>query len=49
MSFSLDNLRVNNLQFERKNIKKIVNVYQERYVNCKAQGLGDFIRGSYCL
>ena len=30
-------------------IKKIVNVYQLKYVNKIAQGLGDFLRGSICL
>lgn len=49
MKFLLDNLRYNNVNFERKRMNKIVNVYQEHYLNAKAQGLGDFIRGSYCL
>jgi len=35
--------------FNNKNLKKIVNVYQLQYKNGVAQGLGDYIRGSFCL
>jgi hypothetical protein len=30
-------------------LKKIINVYQPRYKNIVAQGLGDFLRGCFCL
>jgi len=38
------------LEYIRKNIRKIVNVYQKEYNNnVKATGFGDFIRGTYFL
>ena len=35
--------------FINKKLKKIVNVYQTDYINMKSPGLGDFLRGSFCL
>jgi len=35
--------------FNNKNLKRIVNVYQPKYKNGVAQGLGDYIRGCFCL
>jgi|UniRef100_A0A6C0DTE6 hypothetical protein len=35
--------------FQNKTLKRIVNVYQLKYVNGAAQGLGDYIRGCFCL
>ncbi len=35
--------------FNNNNLKKIVNVYQLKYKNGVAQGLGDYIRGCFCL
>ena len=35
--------------FNNKNLKRIVNVYQMKYKNGVAQGLGDYIRGCFCL
>jgi hypothetical protein len=35
--------------FNNKNLKRIVNVYQLKYKNSVAQGLGDYIRGCFCL
>jgi hypothetical protein len=35
--------------FHNKNLKRIVNVYQLKYTNGVAQGLGDYIRGCFCL
>jgi hypothetical protein len=35
--------------FTNKKIKKIVNVYQKKYINSKAQGFGDFLQGSIYL
>jgi hypothetical protein len=35
--------------FNNKNLNKIVNVYQLKYKNGPAQGLGDYIRGCFCL
>jgi len=35
--------------FNNKNLKRIVNVYQPKYKNSVAQGLGDYIRGCFCL
>jgi len=35
--------------FNNKILKKIVNVYQLQYTNSKAPGLGDFLRGCFCL
>lgn len=38
------------LEYIRKNIRKIVNVYQKEYNNnLKATGFGDFIRGTYFI
>jgi hypothetical protein len=37
------------LSFKNNKLKKIVNVYQLKYKNDEAQGLGDFIRGCFCL
>jgi hypothetical protein len=34
---------------DKKNIKRIVNVYKTNYKNRRPSGLGDFIRGCYCL
>jgi len=35
--------------FNNRNLKRIVNVYQLKYKNGAAQGLGDYIRGCFCL
>jgi hypothetical protein len=35
--------------FNNRNLKRIVNVYQLKYKNSLAQGLGDYIRGCFCL
>lgn len=35
--------------FNNKTLKRIVNVYQMKYKNGIAQGLGDYIRGCFCL
>jgi|GEM_PF-2404495 len=35
--------------FHNKKLKRIVNVYQLKYTNGPAQGLGDYIRGCFCL
>lgn len=35
--------------FRNKKLKRIVNVYQLAYTNGVAQGLGDYIRGCFCL
>lgn len=35
--------------FKNKTLKKIVNVYQLKYKNGNAPGLGDFLRGCFCL
>ena len=35
--------------YKNTKIKKIVNVYQKQYTNTKAQGFGDFLRGSIYL
>ena len=40
---------VNYLQLTNKSITRLVNVYQERYTNKNAPGIGDYIRGSFCL
>jgi len=45
---------VSNLDFikgiyNNKKLKKIVNVYQKKYINAKAPGFGDFLRGSIYL
>ena len=54
----INNISINNikqintvkLNYILENIKLIINVYQEEYVNNKkASGFGDFIRGSYFL
>jgi hypothetical protein len=49
-----DNILINRIKesepiFRTKGITKIVNVYKQNYRGVKAKGLGDFIRGSYCL
>ena len=35
--------------FNNISLKKIINVYQPTYKNGVAQGLGDYIRGCFCL
>ena len=35
--------------FQNKKLKRLVNVYQLKYTNGPAQGLGDYIRGCFCL
>lgn len=35
--------------FQNKRLKRLVNVYQLKYTNGAAQGLGDYIRGCFCL
>jgi hypothetical protein len=35
--------------FNNKKLKRLVNVYQLNYTNGVAQGLGDYIRGCFCL
>lgn len=35
--------------YKNDNLKKIINVYQTNYVNCCAQGLGDYLNGCFCL
>lgn len=35
--------------FNNRNLKRIINVYQLKYKNSVAQGLGDYIRGCFCL
>jgi hypothetical protein len=35
--------------FTNTRLKKIVNVYQTDYTNMKSPGLGDFLRGCFCL
>jgi hypothetical protein len=35
--------------FTNRKLKKVVNVYQTDYKNMKSPGLGDFLRGSFCL
>jgi len=35
--------------FYNKKLKQIVNIYQLKYTNGIAQGLGDYIRGCFCL
>ncbi len=49
MFYLLENRYYNNVSLNRRSLNKIINVYQENYVNQKAQGLGDYLRGSYCL
>ena len=39
----------NNIVYIKKNIFKIINVYQPEYKNRRATGFGDFIRGSYFI
>lgn len=36
-------------KFVNNKLKKIVNVYQLNYINGSSTGLGDFLRGSFCL
>lgn len=43
------NLEIYKKKFTNKKLKKIVNVFQLDYLNGKSQGLGDFIRGSFCF
>lgn len=45
----LEELKQTSQKFENTELKKIVNLYQKKYVNGKAQGLGDYLRGCYCL
>jgi len=35
--------------FTNKNLKKIVNVYKLEYTNAKSPGIGDYLRGCFCL
>jgi hypothetical protein len=35
--------------FQNRKLKRLVNVYQLKYTNGVAQGLGDYIRGCFCL
>jgi hypothetical protein len=35
--------------FQNRNLKRLVNVYQLKYTHGAAQGLGDYIRGCFCL
>jgi hypothetical protein len=37
------------LKFNNPVLKKIVNVYQPKYINLCAQGFGDYLRGCFCL
>lgn len=37
------------VNYSNTKLKKIVNVYQEKYKNSHAQGLGDFLNGCFCL
>lgn len=37
------------VNYSNTKLKKIVNVYQEKYKNSAAQGLGDFLNGCFCL
>ena len=37
------------IAFTNKKLKKIVNVYQLDYCNGKSPGLGDYLRGCFCL
>lgn len=50
----VDSIIVNKIReatplFRAKGITRIVNVYKQNYRGVKASGIGDFIRGSYCL
>jgi len=45
----LEELKQTSQKFENTELKKIVNLYQKKYINGKAQGLGDYLRGCYCL
>ena len=47
----LDNPNLDYIKSIYKNtkLKKIVNVYQKKYINIKGQGFGDFLRGSIYL
>jgi hypothetical protein len=47
--FNNPNLEYIKTIFTNKKLKKIVNVYQKQYINSKAQGFGDFLRGSVYL
>jgi hypothetical protein len=37
------------LNYKNKNVKKIINIFQKKYVNAKGNGFGDFLRGSFFL
>jgi hypothetical protein len=37
------------IHFKNIKLKKIINVYQEKYKNGFAQGFGDFLNGCFCL
>lgn len=43
------NLEYIRYMFKNQKLKKIVNVYQKKYINAIAQGFGDFLRGSVYL
>lgn len=45
----MDTISAVSKKFNNKNLKRIVNVYQLKYKNSVAQGLGDYIRGCFCL
>lgn len=38
-----------NYLFTNKILKRVVNVYQLKFANGKAAGMGDYLRGCYCL
>jgi len=40
---------MNAVNYSNPKLKRIVNVYQEKYKNGAAQGLGDFLNGCFCL
>jgi hypothetical protein len=39
----------NIIHYKNTKLKKIINVYQEKYKNGSAQGFGDFLNGCFCL
>lgn len=43
------NTNFNNIKYNNTKLKKIVNIYQQNYLNAKCCGIGDFLRGSVCL
>jgi hypothetical protein len=54
MNFDFTKKKIINLEniikkFNNKKLKKIVNLYQIKYINNKSPGIGDFLRGSFCL